>query len=175
MLERIRSLVVGLSLVVVAAGLAIYFLVQIGGGDSLFGSKDGNLQSTDFVTLSYAPEQNGYLLCNADLCRNATADGNGEIFLRPVSDLRKAVADLADSLPTVKTLKFDLVNNQFEFSERLPGQTFPAVVSVRIDEAAPYTSTLSIYSYQPVGDSTPADHRDRVIRWIQMLKTSLNR
>ncbi|TNE62266.1 MAG: hypothetical protein EP335_13285 [Alphaproteobacteria bacterium] len=173
MLEKFRSLAMGASLIVVLLGLAAFFLVQIGGGDKLFGGGDGSLEPVNFETLAYSPSDTGYLLCSPDLCQKAEADGNSELFNIDAQKLRTVVADYADHMPTVNTFRFDLITNQFDFTERLPGESYPSVVSVRITETTPLSSALAIYSYQPVGKSTSADHQERVERWIRLIRTRL--
>ncbi|MCJ9428455.1 hypothetical protein [Kordiimonas marina] len=175
MLERFRSLVIAVSLIVVMAGLAAFFLTQMGGGSKLFGEKQGSLSPTDFETLAYTPDKAGYLLCSPSLCKNAEADGNSELFDISARRLTQLVADFADQMPTVKTIKVDLANSQFDFTERLPGQSYPSVVSVRVVKTGQLSSAMAIYSYQPVGKSTSKDHEERVERWIHQLRSRLEK
>lgn len=169
MIDRFRSLVVGLSLIVLMGLVALYLIVQIGGGEDIFGEADGSLPAIDFATLDYSTEDNGFLLCQPSLCANAVPDGPGPVFQMDAGRLRQQFADLADSNPTIKTFRFNLPANQFDFTERLPGQTFPAVITVKVIEMDAYTSTVALYSRQPVGDSKKQDHADRVARWIKLL------
>ncbi len=172
MLDRFRSIAVGLSLIVLVGLLALYFIVQIGGGEDIFGGKEGNLPPVEFNELDYVPENNGYLLCPPDVCGTAIADGVSPEFPVDAGQLRQLLIDFADSNPTIATFRFDLVANQFDFTERLPGQTFPAVVTVKIIPVSAYSSTAAIYSRQPVGDSDKADHADRVNRWLRIILTA---
>lgn len=169
MIERFRSVVVGLSLIVIVALVALYLVVQIGGGDDLFGGREGNLPETDFSTLDYDADDVGYLLCPQELCEQAVPDGTSPVFDVDAGQLRQLFADFADANPTVRTFRFNLPASQFDFTERLPGRTFPAVVTVKIVPVDTYSSTLAVYSRQPVGDSSKEDHTDRVNRWLAVI------
>lgn len=172
MLDRFRSLIIGLSLIVIVGLLALYFIVQIGGGEDVFGGKEGSLPPVNFATLEYEPEDNGYLLCAPGACGVATADSVSPTFGVDAGQLRQIFVDFADSNPTIQTFRFNLVENQFDFTERLPGNTFPAVITVKIQPIDAYSSTMSLYSRQPVGDSDKSDHADRASRWLRVLLTA---
>lgn len=172
MIERFRSVVVGLSMVVLLGLIGLYLYVQIGGGEEIFGENGGSLPSINFSSLAYTGDDTGYLMCSTDLCENAVPDAPSPVFQMDASALRQLFVDFSDSNPTVKTFRFDLAGNQFDFTERLPGETFPAVITVKIVALDTYTSTAAIYSRQPIGDSTRSDHAERVARWLRILKTS---
>lgn len=172
MLERFRSVIIGFSLIVLVGLLALYFIVQMGDGEGVFGSKEGSLPPVDFSTLTYVPEDIGYLLCAPGTCGAATPDSISPTFPVDAGQLRQIFVDFADSNPTIQTFRFDLVENQFDFTERLPGNTFPAVITVKIQSVDAYNSTMSLYSRQPVGRSANSDHSDRVGRWLQVLLTA---
>ncbi len=169
MLDRFRSLAVGLSLIVLVGLLGLYFIVQLGGGEDVFGGGEGNLPAVDFTSLDYAPEDNGYLMCPPEACGGAIADAVSPVFPVDAGQLRQLFVGFADSNPTISTFRFDLVNNQFDFTERLPGQTFPAVITVKIMPVDAYNATAAIYSRQPIGDSAKEDHSERVNRWLRVL------
>lgn len=169
MLDRFRSLAIGLSLIVLVGLIGLYLIVQIGGGEDIFGGRDGNLPPIAFESLAYEPDDTGYLLCPPDVCTEAVADGIAPIFPVDAGQLRQLLADFSDNNPTVATFRFDLRANQFDFTERLPGQTFPAVVTIKIIAVDAYSATAAIYSRQPVGSSDKQDHADRVNRWLRVL------
>lgn len=175
MLDKFRSFIIGLSLLVVLALVGLYFIVVIGSGEDVFGDKDGSLPKVDFGTLIYNADQNGYLACSPDYCPNAVADSPAALFEMSAPTLRQFMVDFADAQPMVDIFRFDLPTNQFDFTERLPGQTFPAVVTVKIIGTDPYSSTALLYSRQPVGDSEKSDHADRVARWQLMLRDAQQR
>jgi len=166
MLNKVRTVLVGLSLFVLVGLLGMYLYVQMGRGDELFGDGKGALQPTSFETLVYPADQPGHLLCPATLCVKAEVDGIASDINMSTTQLRQKIADFADSMPTIRIHQFDIRKNQFEFLERMPGQHLPAVVSIRILPGTQYTSKVAIYSYQPLGDSTEEDHRERVERWL---------
>jgi len=169
MLDRFRSLVVGLSLIVVVALIGLYLFVQVGGGEDIFGDSEGSLPSVDFEQLVYNADDNGYLMCPPELCEEAVPDAPSPVFTVSESRLRQMFVAYADDNPTVDTFRFDLMANQFDFTERLPGQTFPAVMTVKIVRVDAYSSTAAIYSRQPVGSSSKSDHAERVSRWLQVI------
>ncbi|MFC4348936.1 hypothetical protein ACFO5Q_13870 [Kordiimonas lipolytica] len=173
MLEKFRSLAIGLCLFVIVIGLAVYFLVQIGGGDSIFGDESGTLETVEFETLAFEGDDSGYLLCPATLCEAAITNGPAARFEVDARTLRLALADYVDGMPTIRTYGFDPVNNQFDFLERLPGESIPAVLTVRVIEIDNYTSALAIYSRKPIGDSKPGEHEKRVNRWLTILSSQL--
>ncbi|MFC3052436.1 hypothetical protein [Kordiimonas pumila] len=170
MLNKFRNLTVGLSLIILVGLLGMYLYVQAGKGEAIFGSTSGSLEPTDFESLVYPSAVPAYLICPESLCRNAVTDTATPTFNMDTAALRQKVVDYADSMPTIKTHSFNIQSNQFDFLERLPGEHFPSVVSVRILEDTPYTSQIAIYSYKPVGDGSDNDHRDLVERWINNLQ-----
>lgn len=173
MLEKFRSLAIGLCLIVILFGLGAYFMVQMGGGENIFGGKSGDLPPVEFETLAFEAYEPGYLLCSKELCPKAIANGPTPRFPISAQQLRLAVVDYADEMPTVRTFRFDPVKNQFDFTDRLPGEAMPTVITIRILELNAYESALAIYSYKPVGDSTPADHEKLVNRWLSVLTSRL--
>jgi len=170
MLEKIRSILLFLSVFVIAGGLMLYIYVLSKGDGEIFGGGSGTLPATKFTALTYQSGDKGYLLCDQTLCSNAEADGNSEPFNVSSSRLRQIVADYSDEMPTVETRNFDFKNNQFEFLERMPGETYPTVIVVRIQAGGSYSSKLVIYSFKPVGSSTHEDHQDRIERWLEQLR-----
>ena len=173
MIDRFRSIVVGLSMIVLLGLVGLYLFVQVGGGEDLFGDSEGTLPVVDFGTLNYGDSDIGYLLCSPALCQNAAPDGPSPIFQVNAGRLRQLFVDFSDNNPTVNTFRFNLPANQFDFTERLPGEAFPAVVTVKIIPINSYTSTAAIYSRQPVGDSDQQDHADRVSRWLKILTSPI--
>ncbi len=172
MLDRFRSLIIGLSLIVIVGLLAVYFIVQLGGGEDIFGGREGSLPPVEFTSLDYSPDDVGYLMCPPEACGSAVADSVSPVFPVDAGQLRQLLADFADSNPTIETFRFNLPDNQFDFTERLPGQTFPAVVTIKVIEVDAYNSTIAVYSRQPVGRSAKPDHGDRVTRWLRVLLTA---
>lgn len=174
MLDRFRSIVVGLSLIVVVALVSLYLVVQIGGGEDIFGESEGNLPLVQFAELTYNADDNGYLLCPQNVCKQAVADGVAPIFPLDQGRLRQLLVDFADANPTVNAFRFDLRANQFDFTEKMPGQPFPAVVTVKVIGLDTYSSTIAIYSRQPIGSSDKSDHMERVTRWLRVVLDTVN-
>ncbi|WCL54997.1 hypothetical protein [Gimibacter soli] len=175
MIDRFRQIAIFVSLIVVVGLVVLYMMVQMGGGDTLFGDREGNLEPVDFATLAYMPDQNGFLMCDEATCTAAAADGPTLRFEADAARLRQVLADFTDDNPTVRTHRFDLATSQFDFLERLPGADFPAVVTVQVIDMGPGLSGLVMYSRQPIGDSSKADHADRMARWSRMLNERLAR
>lgn len=174
MLDRFRSIVVGLSVIVLVALVSLYLVVQIGGGEDIFGQSEGTLAPVDFEQLRYNADDTGYLLCSVDMCGQAVPDGPSPLFDVGPNRLRQIFIDFADTNPTVDTFRFDLRSNQFDFTEKMPGQPFPAVVTVKIIAVDDYSSTAAIYSRQPVGNSDKSEHMERVTRWLRVLLETAN-
>jgi len=175
MLNKIRSLLLGLSLIVVTGLLALYLYVQMGKGDAIFGGSEGTLPPTNFMSLDHPNSQDGYLLCPETLCTNAQADGPAESFNVDATTLRQAIVDFAEAMPTIRTHRFDIPNSQFDFLERLPGEHMPTVVSIRILEDSAYTSKIAIYCFKPVGTINRESHQERVDRWIRLITSTLRK
>lgn len=173
MFEKFRSAAIGLSVLVILAGVGLYILVQTGGGDKIFGGKEGTLPPVDFSTLDRAFDDPSYLLCGKDLCPNAEVDGPAPSFEVNAQTLRLALADYTDNMPTVRTFRFDPMTNQFDFTERLPGESLPSVMTIRIIDKGNYASEMVMFSRKPVGESEAADHEERVTRWVRMITSRL--
>lgn len=173
MLEKFRSLAIGLCLIVIIFGLGAYVMVQTGGGEKLFGGSSGELPPVEFETLAYQGDEAGYLLCPDDLCQAANANGPAISFPVDAQKLRLAIADFSDNMPTIKLFRFDPAANQFDFTERLPGESLPAVLTVRVLPGDNYSSALAIYSRKPVGESEEGEHEKRVSRWVRLLNSRL--
>ena len=173
MLEKIRSILVGLSLIVIASLLGLYLYVQMGKGEAIFGSKEGSLPPTNFEELTLSETDSGYLLCPKALCVKAQTDGPAPSFNVSALELRALIANYKDSQPTVRTHHINMRTSQFDFLERLPGQHLPALVSLRILPGTKYTSQLAIFSEVPVGDAGDETDQERVERWIRQISNFL--
>ncbi|MEX0297531.1 MAG: hypothetical protein AB3N28_00575 [Kordiimonas sp.] len=174
MFEKIRSLLLGLSLITVAGLLALYLYVQMGKGEAIFGGGEGTLPPTNFAELTHPNDNEGYLLCSTDLCTKAEPDGPSPIFDVDATTLRQAIVDFTEDMPTIRTHRFDIRNSQFDFLERLPGEHLPTVISVRVLPDTAYTSKLAIYCTKPIGDIGKESHGERVDRWLRLINSRLN-
>jgi len=171
MIEKIRSYLLTISFIVIAGGLMLYmYILASGDGSSLFGDKEGTLQATNFEALVYQSDDKGHLRCDADMCTKANADAGAEIFNVGAGKLRQIVADHSDDAPLVETYNFDFRKNQFDFLERLPGETFPTVISVRISPVNAFSSKMALYVYKPVGSNSRETMEEKAERWISLLQ-----
>jgi len=175
MFEKVRSAIIGISLIVVMVGIGAYVMVQMGSGESLFGGRGGSLPPVEFKALERPYDEASFLLCDKEMCANAATDGPAPRFEVDAQTLRLALIDFADNMPTVNTFRFDPVANQFDFTERLPGESLPSVITVRIIDVDGYSSKVAVYSRTPVGDSNAASHEERVTRWLRMIESRLGR
>lgn len=175
MLNKIRSLLLGLSLITIAGLLALYLYVQMGKGEAIFGGGEGTLPPTDFTALAHPNEYEGYLLCDESLCTGSQADGPAATFPVNSTALRQALVDFSDGMPTIRTHRFDIRNNQFDFLERFPGDPMPTVVSVRIIPDTAYNSKIALYIFKPIGDIGKESHPERADRWIRQISNILSR
>ncbi len=175
MFDKIRSLLLGLSLITVAGLLALYLYVQMGKGEAIFGGGEGTLPPTNFAELTHPNGVDGYLLCSEDLCTKAEPDGPSPVFEVDATTLRQAIVDFTEDMPTIRTHRFDIRNSQFDFLERLPGEHLPTVISVRILSDTAYTSKLAIYCTKPIGDIGKEGHGDRIDRWLRLINSRLSK
>lgn len=173
MLNKIRSLLLGLSLMTVAGLLALYLYVQMGKGEAIFGGGEGTLPPTNFAGLTHPSGVDGYLLCSPELCSSAEVDGPAPTFDVDATVLRQAIVDFTEDMPTIRTHRFDIRTSQFDFLERLPGEHLPTVISIRVLPDTAYTSRLAIYCTKPIGDIGRESHSERVERWIRLINSRL--
>lgn len=174
MLNKFRSLLLGLSMITIAGLLALYLYVQMGKGEAIFGGSEGTLPPTNFTELQHPIGETGYLLCSAELCSKAEPDGPAPMFDVDATILRQAIVDFTDDMPTIRTHRFDIRNNQFDFLERLPGEHMPTVISVRIIPDTAYTSKIAIYVTKPIGNIGREPHSARAERWVRLITSRLN-
>lgn len=171
MLERARTWLIGLSLVIVFAGLGYVFF---GGGETP-GGNAGLLEPTNFQTLTHGPDSEitGFLLCASSLCEKSIIDGPAPTYTTSPSKVMAAIGEYADTIPFIRTHTVDLGQFQLEFLERLPSEISPSVVVVRLTQTSLGQTVVNLYSYKPLGDSERSDHEDRVQRWVKALDDRL--
>jgi len=178
MLDKFRSFALGASIIIIILGIGAYLMIRMNGGESLLGAREGSLPAVNFSALDYTADQPGYLMCDPAVCPSATPDEAGVAFTVSRQKLRRTLVSFTDNTPTIRTLRMDIIHNQFDFTERLPGESFPSVIAVRIlgtpagDKAE--TASLALYSYSPMGSVTSPDHKARLQRWVRMIKARLN-
>ncbi len=175
MLDQIRGYIFWICGGVVLIGVIAYIFAITGSGTSFFGDSNGTLEPTNFKALNFSLSENGYLLCSKDICPNAKANGQLANFPGDIRRLRLILADFADDNPTIRFRSFNPVTNQFEFSERSPGHPLPAVISIKLIEVANKKTEMAIYTYQPIGDSSLDDHKNRINRWLRLISNRLVR
>ncbi|WP_374764471.1 hypothetical protein [Yunchengibacter salinarum] len=184
MLDRLRSVIIWLSFGVLLLGAAGYLFVLMGKGDSLVDDSAGTLAPVDFKTLSRSDEVTGFLMCPADLCRNALAEADAPLLGATPRVVRLAVADYADQSPVVSLRAMDPAKGRFTYLEKMPGASHPAVMELWVrpldpNNDQPDASTLGkatmlvVYSYDPLGKESRADARDRAMRWVESIKETI--
>lgn len=169
MLDKLRNYLLMISFIVIAGGLMLYVYVLAKGEGGMFGGQQGTLEPVSFEALTHAPGNGGYLLCDQSMCTEAEADRNAEIFNVDGARVRAAIADYADNMPTIRLHNYDFRKNQFDYLERLPGDTYPAVISIRVLDGDRYSSKLAIFSNKPVGNNVSEENAERVARWLAEL------
>jgi len=176
MLERLRSLAMGLSLLVVVGGVALYAFVALGGGETLLGSGNGTLEAVNFSALDSSADQTGYLLCDPDICPAASPDGPSVVLDAPLTRVRRIVAGLEEQSPLASLAVLDIVNSQFDFVVRDAGSALGTVVAVKLDargQGTDVVTRMSVYSYRPIGGAQTAASQQLVSRWIANVQAAL--
>lgn len=168
MLDKARTILIGLSLLVAGA---LIFLIM---GDFDLGSGSGSLEPVDFATLDHkgGGEMPAYLLCHNEDCPNAFADGGALNIGAPSSALVTALRRLSEEQPHIHLRTFDPVKQQFEFLERLPAEKLPSVVVVALKDLPLERTRVTLYSYKPLGDSAYRDHAERINRWTGLIRVN---
>ncbi len=159
---------VALSVVVVGIGLLIIVFSE--DLEGVLGS--GEMETVDFEALVLTPSENHYLACHEDFCQNAIPDEFTEVFLVPVNELRnrltKFIDDPRNNQIEVKT--FDLQNRQFVFLDYSGSGPFPDVITVKLYDLGAPRSGISILSQTLKGEDDVNRNRQRVHRWLAILK-----
>lgn len=166
LIDILRLAAIGLSVVVIIAGLTLIF-VGPERLESLF--SEGELPEVDFKTLKRPDSPNSYLVCPPDSCGNAEPDETAPIFDIPPSALRAKVLEFVDRSPDIRTHRMDLEANRFDFVERTPAMRFPDVITVKIFDRGGGGSTLAIYSRSVYGHSDLGANKRRVRRWLAVI------
>jgi hypothetical protein len=175
MLDRFRTLIYWACGIVLLVGVLAYIMVLNGSASSFFDDQRGTLQPTDFGSLSFTPDADGYLLCDPSACPDAEPNGPMPVFPLSPADLRLIFASISDSAPNITLRDFNPATNQLEFIERLASDPLPTVISIRLLERAQSQTAVAIYSYKPVGSSDAKDHQERVERWLLTVSNRASR
>ena len=170
LVDIIRILAIGLSIVVVLVGAVLLFP-----GSSRWFEQAvdvGALPDIDFQSLQRVDKPNDYLVCPDGLCQAARADETANIYDVPMTKLRAIVLEYVDSDPNIDTYRLDLNRQQFDFVERSRSMRFPDVVTVRFFDVDGQRSTLAIYSRSIYGYSDLGANQRRVKRWLSIIEPS---
>ncbi len=165
-LDKLRSVILGICVIVILLGILAYLLVRTGSGGDFFGDSQGTLKPINFAVLHYNPSQPGYLVCDKSVCPASIADEDIVRINMPVQGLRGLLLAYVDDNQTARTHSFDISSNQFTFTERVREAKYPVVMTAQIipDGAS---SQLVLYSYSPLGELTSKDHEKRTRRWLE--------
>jgi len=161
---------VALSVLVVGAGLLLIVFSEDLAEDGIFGS--GEMEPVDFETLMLTPSENHYLACHEDFCQNARPDELTEIYTVPVNELRNRLTKFIDDPKNtqIEVKSFDLQNLQFVFLDYSGSGPFPDVITVKLYDLGAPRSGISILSQTLKGDDQTFRNRQRVQRWLTILK-----
>ena len=154
LVDIIRILAIGLSIVVVLVGAVLLFPGSSRWFERAFDV--GALPDIEFQSLQRVDKPNDYLVCPDGLCQAA----------------RAVVLEYVDSDPNIDTYRLDLNRQQFDFVERSRSMRFPDVVTVRFFDVDGQRSTLAIYSRSIYGYSDLGANKRRVKRWLSIIEPS---
>ena len=172
-IEKIRSYILTISLLIVGLGVVVWFYVSGSNNAAIKGLHSGNLQVIKFETL--APDRDGYLMCAPDFCAKDAENIQSKTYMVSRSKLSQALFSYTDNSATINTFRRDLGTWQFDFTERISNEKFPHVVTVQLVRISPTASSLNIYSRSELGSSKQKIHKDRVERWLRYMESSLPR
>ena len=170
-IEKIRSYILTISLLIVGFGVVAWFYVSGGNGDAIKGLHSGSLQVIKFEAL--VPERDGYFMCAPGFCAEGTEGIQSKTYKVSRAKLSQALFSYTDNSAAINIFRRDLGAWQFDFTERVSNEKFPHVVTVQLVMLSPSESSLNIYSRSELGSSKSEIHKDRVERWLRYIESSL--
>ncbi len=171
-IEKIRSYILTISLLIVGFGVVAWFYVSGSNSASLKGLHSGNLQVIKFEAL--VPDQGGYFMCAPGFCVEGTENIQSKTYMVSRAKLSQALFSYTDNNTAINIFRRDLTTWQFDFTERVSNEKFPHVVTVQLVMLSPSKSSLNIYSRSELGSSKPKIHKERVERWLRYVESSLS-
>lgn len=172
-IEKIRSYILTISLLIVGLGVVTWFYVSGDNNPAIKGLHSGNLQVINFETL--VPDRDGYLMCAPNFCAEDAGDIHSKTYMVSRAELSQALFSYTDNNAAIHAFRRDLGAWQFDFTERISTEKFPHVITVQLVQLSPAESSLNIYSRSELGSSKTEIHKDRVERWLRYVESSLLR
>lgn len=171
-IEKIRSYILTISLLIVGFGVVAWFYVSGDNNPAIKGLHSGNLQVIKFETL--VPDQGGYFMCAPGFCVEDAGNIQSKTYMVSRSKLSQALFSYTDNSAAINIFRRDLGAWQFDFTERVSNEKFPHVVTVQLVMLSPSESSLNIYSRSELGSSKSEIHKERVERWLRYVESSLS-
>ncbi|MEH6527058.1 MAG: DUF1499 domain-containing protein [Sneathiella sp.] len=131
----------------------------------------GEVQKTDFATLTPADNPNWFLVCPTDYCLKSKPSLIAPDFPFSPENLHTALRNLIDEQPDIKILSES--KTSFELVVRTKWIAWPDHVSIQILPVSVNGSTLAIYSRSNYGRSDFDVNRERIEGWLLRL-TEMN-
>lgn len=168
MIDRLRSVAISLSVLILLGGMAFWIFTMTESGKSFVGDAfgDGALPDISFKTLQPDDRSAHYLLCPDNYClpENTPISPTWAV---PVSELYAAMIEFADQRGNIKAAKMNLADRQFDFLLTSEEKPWPDVITVRFISLGDRLSSVAIYARTPVGEPTPQEDQVAfVTEWI---------
>jgi len=168
----VNVLLVGLTLLLVAGGIACLLLEKRAGYGVYYGlakltGAPLDNGPVDWAMLRRHRTPNDALICPAGYCPNAQSDGASKVYGMPPAELLARLKTIALAEPDTRELPGALDNNA-RFLQHTRLMRFPDTIDVAVLPAGG-NSTLAIYSRSLIGRKDFGVNRARITRWIDAL------
>lgn len=134
-----------------------------------FGPAD--LGDVDFATLERRTTPNDALACLPAFCA-AKADVAAPIFMKPLGDVFLAVQDALAQEPDLEQVAADAGQGTSRYVQRSRLMRFPDTINVKVAPADGGVAVL-IYSRSQLGKGDMGVNRQRVERWVGLIRAQL--
>ena len=163
-IDKIVYLAIGISfLTVMVGGLAL-----LPSTSGIIGNIVGEVEFPDvsFENLETDSNQDHYVVCPESTCPEQSIDIQSPTYNASVAEMRSRLLSFVDNRPNITLKNLDLVLQQFDFIERVPGTGFPDIVTVRIIQNMDGTCNLAIYSRSVIGEGAEGSNKRRAENWL---------
>jgi uncharacterized protein (DUF1499 family) len=174
MKTTLRYLSIGVLFVVVVAAVLLFTPLGERPLAALFAV--GDVESVDFAELKLTDKPNQFLVCPPGSCAG-DPHADSPVFDVSVEQLRERWREVLAAQPRIELLAEDEEGQQFDYVQRSARFRFPDIITVRFISVATYhsesQSTLAIYSRSVYGKSDLGVNRERIERWLKILREGL--
>ncbi|GEM_PF-543306 len=130
----------------------------------------GDIEPTDFKTLSLNENPNQYLVCQPDIC-SADAHAQSPVFPVPVEQLKAIWEGLIQEQANIEIVTPLGDGNYQDLVQRTRLVRYPDIISVAFYPLTENRSTLALYSRSVYGRSDFNTNRERIDAWLLRLHT----